>query len=234
MFWTSVGSGSRLVLAAAQVAGEDEPPVAAILAKVELDDRRTEDVPGVAIGQCHPRDDLARLVDTDPLEPIDHPLDVDQVEEGLGRLDVGMPHMGVAHLLALDPRTVAEHDAGDVAGGRRRIDRPIVSPLDQAGQAADVVVMGMRDDHRVEGSGVERELAVGAVGVDSVGIEQAAIEQETVGTDLQKMGAAGNLPGGAVERDSQPTPSRRSRDCITRTRVQIGYVLVVFPFSSLI
>ena len=85
----------------------------------------------------------------------------------------------------------------------------------------------------VEGSGVERKLAIWAVGVDPIGIEQAAIEQKAVGANLQKMGAAGNLPGRAMERDSQPTPSRRSRDWHYPNPGQIGCVLAVFPFSSL-
>src|SRR3954453_21829755 len=128
--------------------------------------------------------------------------------------------MGVAHIFALDPGAVAEHHTGDIAGGRRGVDWAIVTPLHQAGQSADVVVVSMRDDDPVQGSGIKRELAIWAVGVDSLGIEKTAIEQKGVGTNFQKMGAAGNLPGGAVERDSQPTPSRRSRDCNFRTRAR--------------
>ena len=118
--------GKQAGVPPAQVAGEDEPPAAAVLAIIELDDRRAEDVPGVEVGQGHTRHDLARLVVADPVEPLDDPFDVEQVEERLGRLDVRMTQVGVAHVLALDPRAVAEHDAGDVARGGRGVDRAVV------------------------------------------------------------------------------------------------------------
>ena len=54
-------------------------------------------------------------------------------------------------------------------------------------------------------AGVERELAVGAVGIDPIRVKQPAVEQDPLGTDLQQMGAARDLPGRAVERDSQPS-----------------------------
>ena len=109
--------------------------------------------------------------------------------------------------LALDPRTVAQHDVGDVAGGRRREDRPGVARPDQAGETADVVVVGVRDNHRVERARVERELAVGAVGINPIGIKQPTVEQDPLGIDLQQVSAARDLAGRAMERDSQPTLS---------------------------
>ena len=152
----------------------------AVLAEIELDDRRAQDVPGVQVGQGDARDDLARLlVAARRLSRSTTHSTSSQVEEGLGRLDVGMAEMGVAHFLALDPRTVAEHDAGDVARGRRGVDRPVVARLDQAGKPADVVVVGVRDDHRVERAGVERELAVRAAGVDPIGIKQTRNRAES-------------------------------------------------------
>ena len=66
-----------------------------------------------------------------------------------------------------------------------------------------MVVVGMRDDHRVEVARLEREPAVGAVGVDPVGVKQPAVEQDPVAADLQQVGAARDLAGRAVERDSQ-------------------------------
>ena len=53
--------------------------------------------------------------------------------------------------------------------------------------------------------GSKRELAVGAVGIDSIGIKQPAVEQDPRGIDLQQMSAARDLPGRAMERDSQPS-----------------------------
>ena len=211
--------GKQAGVAPAQVAGEDEPSAAAVFGIIELDDRRAEDVPGVEVGQVHSRHDLARFVVSDPVQPLDDPFHVQQVKQRLGRLDVRMTQVGVAHLLALDPGTVAKHDAGDVGRGGRRVNRAVVPLFDQKRKPADVVVMSVRDDHRVERTRVERELAVGAVRVDAIGIEQTAVKQQAIGTNLQKMGASGDLPGRAVERDSQPTPSRRADDHEIRYRV---------------
>ena len=41
--------------------------------------------------------------------------------------------------------------------------------------------MGMRDNHRVERSGVERKLAVGAVGIHPIRVKQPAVEQNPSG-----------------------------------------------------
>ena len=72
---------------------------------------------------------------------------------------------------------------------------------------------------------------LGLLGVDPLGVEEAAVEQDPVGTDLQQMGAAGDLPGRAVERDSQPTPSRRAR----RPRdPQPGRIAACSPSSGLV
>ena len=61
MFRTAVGIGQEVRVAPAQVAGEDEPARPAVLAVIELDDRRAQDVPGVEVGQGHARHDLHRL-----------------------------------------------------------------------------------------------------------------------------------------------------------------------------
>ena len=67
-----------------------------------------------------------------------------------------------------------------------------------------MVVVGVRDNDRVERAGVERELAVGAVGINPVGIKQPTVEQDPLGIDLQQVSAARDRPGRAMERDSQP------------------------------
>ena len=152
-----------------------------------------------------PGQDLERLGVGSPLKLLDDPLHVGQLEEGLERLDgVGLER-AVAEILALDSGAVAEHDARDVGGGPGHVDRPAIAGADQAGQAADVVIVGVRDDHRVEPAWVEREIAIGAQWVDPIGVEQSAIEQNLVRADFQEVGAARDLPCGAMERNSQPS-----------------------------
>ena len=47
-----------------------------------------------------------------------------------------------------------------------------------------MVVVRVRDDDRVQLARVEREVAVGAVGLDPFRIKQAAIEQDPPGTNF--------------------------------------------------
>ena len=101
---------------------------------------------------------------------------------------MGVAEVGVAHFLALNPRTVAEHDVGDIARGGRGINRAGVARANQAGQPSDVVVVGVRNDHRIERTGVEREVTVGAVRIESVRVKQPAVEQQTCRSNLQQMG----------------------------------------------
>ena len=88
MSWIDRRVGQEVRVAPAQVAGEDEPARPAVLAVIELDDRRAQDVPGVEVGQGHARHDLHGRPVRHALEPLDHPLDVGQLEERLDRLEV--------------------------------------------------------------------------------------------------------------------------------------------------
>ena len=206
------GVRQEMRVAAAQVAGENQPSRPAVLAKVELNDRRAQDMPRVQVGQRHAGGDFVRLLIRQALDSLDHPFDVNQLEERLGGFDVRVAEMGVSHFFTLDPRAVAEHDIGDVARGGSGVNRPGVPRADEARQPPDVVVVGVRDDHRVERAGVELELTVRPVGIDSIRVKQPTIEQNPRRANLQKMGTARDLPGRAVERDSQPSclPDDRS------------------------
>ena len=88
---------------------------------------------------------------------------------------------------------------------RGRVDRPPVAGADQAREPADVVVVGVRDNHGVELAGVERELTIGAVGIGPIGVKEPVVEQDPVSVDLQQVGRARHLPGRAMERDTQTT-----------------------------
>ena len=177
--------GQEMRVPPAQVAGEDESTLPAILPVIELDDRRAQDVPGVEVGQGDPRHHLDRRPVRHAVEPLDQPFDVGQLEERFDRIQLRILHVGVAHFLALDPCAVAQHHAGDIARGRGGEDRPVISRPDQDREATDVVVVGVGDDHRVQFAGIERHLAVRTLGMDSFRIEQPAIEQNPFGTDLQ-------------------------------------------------
>ena len=192
--------GQQARVAAAEVAREEEPAVLAVLLVVDLDHRRAEDVAGVLVRQRDARQDLGRRLVVQAVEVVDDPFDVVQLEEGFERAVVALD---VPQVLALDAGRVAEHDVEDVARGPGGVDRPGIAGAGEAGQAADVVVVRVRDDDRVERAGVEGEVAVGALGAHAIGVEQAAVEQDSVRADLQQVCAAGDLPGGPMKRDAQ-------------------------------
>ena len=56
------GVGQEMRVAAAQIAGEDQPSRPAVFAKVELDDRGAQYMPGVQVGQRDARGDFVRLL----------------------------------------------------------------------------------------------------------------------------------------------------------------------------
>ncbi len=72
--------------------------------------------------------------------------------------------MAVAHFVALNARAVPEHDAGDIARGRRHVDWTRITGLDQARKPADVVVVRVRDDHGIESRGSNVSWRFGLVG----------------------------------------------------------------------
>ena len=163
--------GKQAGVAPAQVAGIDEPPAPAVFLEIDLDDGRAEDVPCVLESQAHSRNDLGCFRVADPAQPLHDPFHVQQVEQRLGCFNVGMPEVGVPHILALNSRTVAKHHARDVGRGRSGVNRPLEPRLDHARKPADVVVVRVRDDHRVHALGIEIELAIRTVRVDAIGIK---------------------------------------------------------------
>src|SRR5262249_39518032 len=160
------------------------------------------DVACIKIGQCDTRDDFPWFAVWQANEALHQHLHVDQLEQHLRNLDVWVSQVGVAHVLPLNARTVAEHDVCDGAGGWGGVDRPGVPGAYQAGESADVVVMCVRDDDGVQRARVERELPVWAARINPFGVKQPTVEQDPPGAKLQQMSAPGYLPGRAMKRDS--------------------------------
>ena len=63
-------------------------------------------------------------------------------------------------------------------GGGGGVDRAAVALLDQVGQVAAVVDVGVREQHGVELRRVEAKIAVAFVGLGPAALEQAAFEQD--------------------------------------------------------
>ncbi len=112
--------------------------VVVALPEVEVADRRAEDVARVVHGEADVRRDIGRLAPPERDRPRDEVPDVPRVVEGLPRL------------LVDDLDGVEEHERHQVARRRGAVDRPLVPVLQQHGDEAAVVEVGVGDDHRVE------------------------------------------------------------------------------------
>src|SRR5579864_5078748 len=117
----------------AEVAGEDEPPRAAVLAVVQLDDRRTQDVARVVVGELNVVEDLLRLTVVQTAEILDHPFDVGQFEQRFDGFGLRIAQVAVTRILALYAGAVTQHDADDGSRGARYVDWPLEAGAHETG-----------------------------------------------------------------------------------------------------
>ena len=76
----------------------------------------------------------------------------------------------------LQARRVQEHEGGQLMGGRRAKDGRRGVFFVEEGQPADVVDVGVGEDHRVQVPGREREAAVLVQGFLPMALEHAAVQ----------------------------------------------------------
>ena len=168
----------------AQVAGEQQAPLAAVLEDVQRHLRRAKDVPGFHQASGHARHGLERLVVIHGMEVHRH---FGGIFLGVERLDGRLAGLqafpvNIFRIRFLDMTGVHQHDVCQVSGGVRAVNRALVAVPDQVGQVAAVIDVGVREDQGIDLSRVERELAVALVGVVPAALEQAATNY-TVGPD---------------------------------------------------
>ncbi len=105
---------------------------------------------GVLVRKRNARNDFSRLLVRNPFQVLDHPFHIVKLKERLGRLNFRVLQVRITHLFALNSRTVTQHHVRDIGRGGRGEDRPSVTSSHQARQTANVVVVGVRDDHSVQ------------------------------------------------------------------------------------
>ncbi len=184
--------------AAAEVAGEDDAPHFAAVVDFQFNDRRAEDVAGVAEPQPQLGRRLQPFVIRDRLEQPAHLADVLLVVQRLDERIAGRLVLAeITGVFGLDLRGVAEHDGRDVGRGLGAVDRPAKARLPQSRKVAAMVDVRVRKDHRVERLRLAMKALVPDPRLGTMPLKEPAVEQQTQILRLQQMLAAGDLARGA-------------------------------------
>ncbi len=80
-------------------------------------------------------------------------------------------------VLQLDVRRVEEHGAAEVLGGRGGVDGALEASLDEERDRAGVVDVRVREDERVDRSGLKRERPVPRLRLGPPALKETAIEE---------------------------------------------------------
>jgi hypothetical protein len=163
-----------------EIAGGDQSHRATRLPQGDFDDRRSEDVAGVAIHAFHGRVRRERLVIGDGMEL---PQGIPGFLHGVQRR--GHPPRPATRLPLRAPRVdfldvaaVGEHHPGQVDGGSGGVDRPGEALAHQPRQQPAVVDVRMRQQHEVERGRIEGKAPAVARRGFAPALEHAAIDQE--------------------------------------------------------
>ena len=113
--------------------------------------------------------------------------------------------VGAARVLLLQVARVEQQHLGQVAGGRRGIDRSATAVLDQHRQPAAVVQVGVAEHHRVGLQQRRWRRGPVALAMHLEALEHAAVEQEARAADVDPVARAGDAVDGAVELDVHRT-----------------------------
>ena len=128
-----------------------------------LNHRRAEQVAGVHERRLQSAADVERRVVGHRLQAQQRPVHVAAIVQRLDlRLALVALAVEIGGVFFLNLGGVAEHDGGQGARGRRAVDRAGEALLDQVGQVAAVVDVGVAEQHRVDVSRAEGKLAVAA------------------------------------------------------------------------
>lgn len=170
----------------AEIAAEDDPAHGAARRHVDLDEGRTEDVPGVAEAAADPLVRLEALLVVDRAQVRKaEPRLLHRVQRSHVPAAPGVPRaivaVGPLRLLLLDVGGIEQHHAEQVHRRPRRIDRPFVTERHEPRQQAGMVEMCMRQQHEVDRVQVEIQRAHVAERGVAPALEQPAIDQETTG-----------------------------------------------------
>ena len=146
----------------ADVPGEHQLFRLAVLCGPELHIGRSQQVSRVGEPEGDPLGDLRHLPVFHRMEQGQRGLRVGGGVQGLHRVlaGPGQPAAFIDRVGLLDMGRVQQHDPQELAGHIRGVDGAPEALLDQQGQTAGMVDMGVGDDHIVDFTGMEGETAV--------------------------------------------------------------------------
>ena len=187
---------------AADVSREDEAPGSRARLELEVDRGRAEDVPGAPERPLEPGRQPHRLPVVDP----GHGLGgagafLRGVEGQRGRVLGRPPSVVVRGLLLLEVARVRKHDPREILGPAGGGDGAAEAVLDQPGQVADVVDVGVREGDGVDPGGVDGQLVPVAQAEVLQPLVETAVHQEPPPGRLQQELRAGDRPRGAQTLD---------------------------------
>ena len=200
-----LGIGMQQLEVGADVAGEQQPqrPVRACPCRgdLDLDRSRAEQVARVP----EPCPDAGK-----DAEPAIIGFRPEEREAGVGvraRVDrfdrlLAPARLAPVQLLdldGLDMGAVGQHDAGEIGGGGRRVDRTGKAVLDQFRQQAAVIDVRMAQDHGRDVDRPEREWPIVQLFLRLRPLKHAAVDQQLARARLQTEARAGDSSGSAVE-----------------------------------
>ena len=215
-----VAPGGEVRLAGrADVAREDDAHPRGAVDDLELDGSAADDVPGVMQAHAHPGGDVAPRTVPDAHDSAGNALGVPlrvqhrRVLEPLlrgddrrirGRVDDhGIRARALSVLVEADllqVRRAPEHHGKQGGGGLGAEDQPFVAQARQHSEPAAVVDVGMGADHRAEAAEIDRRCHGIAQLLRRRALEKAEIHEHARMLRLEERAAAGDLAGGAQER----------------------------------
>ena len=212
-----VEQDGRVVLT--EIAAEHQRALGVALAQPQLDARGPEDMSRIVLAQRKARERLMPFVVAHRAHQAQRLLHIVEVVERLrdGLIAIIAPFalpalvdaVGLAHR---ETGGVAQQYGEQVTAGRVGVDRAAVAALDQQRQPTAVVDMGVAEDDRVDGRGLERERVTVAAHRIATALHQPAVEQHLPPCDPQAVAGAGDLACSAVElkfhRCLRPPPGR--------------------------
>ena len=196
----------NVVVAATDVAAEQVPEPAPVLADVQHHLRGAEDVAGVAEGDGHAIGDREGAVVVDADELADGFVGI---AGGVKRLDGREAPFGAllgdeGGVVALNFSRVLEHDAGEVARGEGAEDVALETLTAEVRQVPAVVNVRVTEHDGVNSLRVKGEVAVALDGFAAVALKQAAFEQEPLSVELKQIERARGGAGRAEEVNAHP------------------------------
>jgi hypothetical protein len=112
----------------------------------------------------------------------------------------------ILRVFFLNTDRIVQHHIGDIRRRRRAENRPAKTGLVQARQVADVIGVGMRENHAIEVFRPTKKLLVLLSRFRTMPLEKTAIQQDATVAGLNEMLTAGDFPRRTQKRQFHANP----------------------------